>query len=43
VLSVFGQITESGALTKRAAAREVGRKFGLSTRQVYELAKKASQ
>ena len=39
---LIGQITEKTASTKRAAARELGRKFGLSTRQVYELAKKPS-
>jgi 16S rRNA (cytidine1402-2'-O)-methyltransferase len=40
VLQVFWQIAES-QVSKRAAAREVGRKFGLSTREVYELAKKS--
>jgi 16S rRNA (cytidine1402-2'-O)-methyltransferase len=42
ISELIGQITESGASTKRAAARELGRKFGLSTRQVYELARKPS-
>jgi len=43
VLAVFGQIAAKNVASKRAAAREVGRRFGLSTRQVYELAKKSSE
>jgi 16S rRNA (cytidine1402-2'-O)-methyltransferase len=42
VLELLGQITESHHSSKRAAAREVGKRFGLSTRTVYELAKKSS-
>lgn len=43
VLAVFGQIAAENIASKRAAAREVGRRFGLSTRQVYELTKKSSE
>jgi 16S rRNA (cytidine1402-2'-O)-methyltransferase len=41
IRDIIGQLTEYAATSKRAAAREVGKKFGLSARQVYELAKKA--
>lgn len=41
VTRAFGRLTEIGGLSKRAVAREVGREFGLSTRQVYELANKS--
>jgi 16S rRNA (cytidine1402-2'-O)-methyltransferase len=42
VIQMFGRLTEVGGLSKRAIAREVGKEFGLSTRQVYELANKSS-
>jgi 16S rRNA (cytidine1402-2'-O)-methyltransferase len=40
VVELIGQLTEYPATSKRAAAREIGKRFGLSTRQVYELARK---
>ena len=43
VAQAFGRLTENGGLSKRAIAREVGREFGLSTRQVYELANKSPE
>jgi 16S rRNA (cytidine1402-2'-O)-methyltransferase len=43
VIRVFGCLTEKLALSKRAIAREVGKEFGLSTRQVYELVNKSPE
>lgn len=43
VTRAFGRLTESSGLSKRAVAREVGKEFGLSTRQVYELANKSPE
>jgi 16S rRNA (cytidine1402-2'-O)-methyltransferase len=38
VMELFGQITELGvAATKRDVAREVGERFGLSAKQVYDI------
>jgi 16S rRNA (cytidine1402-2'-O)-methyltransferase len=38
VLSVFGQITETGtAASKREVAREVGERLGMTAKQVYEI------
>jgi 16S rRNA C1402 (ribose-2'-O) methylase RsmI len=43
VIEAFGRLTEKSQLSKRAIAREVGKEFGLSTRQVYELANKSPE
>jgi 16S rRNA (cytidine1402-2'-O)-methyltransferase len=40
---VIGRMTENSGLSKRAIAREVGKEFGLSTRQVYELTNNSSE
>jgi hypothetical protein len=38
VMSMFGQITESGHTeSKRAAARETGERLGLTAKQVYDI------
>lgn len=39
VIAEFGRMTKEAPSSKRALAREVGRKFGLTTRQAYEIAK----
>jgi len=39
----FYQMTSIGASSRREIARQVGRKFGVSTKQVYELTKDQSQ
>ncbi|HEU4525372.1 MAG TPA: 16S rRNA (cytidine(1402)-2'-O)-methyltransferase [Gemmatimonadales bacterium] len=39
ILNEFGHLTTKLSASRRAVAREVGRKFGLSTRQIYELTK----
>ena len=36
-------MTSIGASSRREIARQVGRKFGVSTKQVYELTKDQSQ
>lgn len=40
VRRLFGELTEFGGLSPRETAREVGKRFGLSTRHVYELTKR---
>lgn len=43
IMNEFWQMTANAASSRREVAREVGKKFGLSTRQVYELTKDQSQ
>jgi hypothetical protein len=38
-LHEFGHLTAVGRSSRREVAREVGRKFGLSTKQIYDLTK----
>lgn len=43
VMNEFWQMTSVSSSSPREIAREVGKKFGLSTRQVYEMTKNQSQ
>ena len=43
IVNEFWQMTSDPAFSRREIAREVGKKFGLSTRQVYDLTKDQSQ
>jgi 16S rRNA (cytidine1402-2'-O)-methyltransferase len=39
ILKEFGHLAATGASSRREVAREVGRKFGLSTKKIYDLTK----
>jgi 16S rRNA (cytidine1402-2'-O)-methyltransferase len=39
IIKEFGHLTSMGGGSRRQIAREVGRKFGLSTKQIYEMTK----